>query len=72
MLCAHENNPLKRERLMRKEWADNRRNKVLEKMRRNGIQETRDRIFLSLKKLGCFFHCDKANIGIFVNLVVGR
>lgn len=51
MLCAHENNPLKREGLMRKEWADNRRNKVLEKMRRNGIQETRDRIFLSLKKL---------------------
>lgn len=72
MLCAHENNPLKREGLMRKEWADNRRNKVLEKMRRNGIQETRDRIVLSLKKLGCVFHCDNANTGIFVNLVVGR
>ena len=57
---------------MRKEWADNRRNKVLEKMRRNGIQETRDRIVLSLKKLGCVFHCDNANTGIFVNLVVGR
>ena len=51
MLCAHENNPLQREGWRRTEWADNRRNKVLEKMRRNGIQETRDRIFLSLKKL---------------------
>jgi hypothetical protein len=50
-----------RERVRKERKGGHQRSRVLEKMRRDGIQGTSDEIFLCRKKLESFFHNDGKN-----------